>query len=44
MNPAFITFLSAAAVDRRDAFLGAAQRLGAARAEHRKGLLGLLDP
>ena len=29
MNPAFITFLSAAAVDRRDAFLGAAQRLGA---------------
>jgi hypothetical protein len=29
MNQAFITFLSAAAVDRRDAFLGAAQRLGA---------------
>lgn len=29
MNPAFVTFLSAAAVDRRDAFLGAAQRLGA---------------
>ena len=29
MNPGFITFLSAAAEDRRDAFLGAAQRLGA---------------
>ena len=30
MNPAFLTFLSAAAEDRRDAFLGAAQRLGTA--------------
>lgn len=30
MNPAFITFLSAAAEDRRDAFLGAARRLGTA--------------
>ena len=29
MNPGFVTFLSAAAEDRRDAFLGAAQRLGA---------------
>jgi hypothetical protein len=28
MNPAFVTFLSAAAEDRRDAFLGAARRLG----------------
>ncbi|EQD58139.1 hypothetical protein B2A_04500, partial [mine drainage metagenome] len=28
MNPAFNTFLSAAAADRRDAFLGASQRLG----------------
>jgi hypothetical protein len=30
MNPAFTTFLSAAADDRRDAFLGAARRLGTA--------------
>jgi predicted nucleotidyltransferase component of viral defense system len=30
MNPAFLTFLSAAAEDRRDAFLGAARRLGTA--------------
>jgi len=30
MNPAFLTFLTAAAEDRRDAFLGAAQRLGTA--------------
>lgn len=29
MNPGFISFLSAAAEERRDAFLGAAQRLGA---------------
>ncbi len=29
MNPGFVTFLSAAAEDRRDAFLGAAQNLGA---------------
>lgn len=29
MNPGFVTFLSATAVDRRDAFLGAGQRLGA---------------
>jgi hypothetical protein len=29
MNPGFVTFLSAAAEDRRDAFLGAAQSLGA---------------
>jgi Nucleotidyl transferase AbiEii toxin, Type IV TA system len=28
MNPAFLIFLSAAAEDRRDAFLGAARRLG----------------
>jgi predicted nucleotidyltransferase component of viral defense system len=28
VNPAFIAFLSAAAADRRDAFLGAGQRLG----------------
>jgi hypothetical protein len=30
MNPAFTTFLAAAAEDRRDAFLGAARRLGTA--------------
>ncbi|KUM25217.1 hypothetical protein AU467_04380 [Mesorhizobium loti] len=30
MNPAFLIFLSAAAEDRRDAFLGAARRLGTA--------------
>jgi len=30
MNPAFLTFLSAATEDRRDAFLGAARRLGTA--------------
>ena len=30
MNAAFLTFLSAAAEDRRDAFLGAARRLGTA--------------
>lgn len=30
MNPAFLTFLSAAADDRRDAFIGAARRLGTA--------------
>ena len=30
MNPAFLTFLSAVAEDRRDAFLGAARRLGTA--------------
>jgi hypothetical protein len=30
MNPAFATFLAAAAEDRRDAFLGTAQRMGTA--------------
>ncbi len=30
MNPALLTFLAAAAEDRRDAFLGAARRLGTA--------------
>jgi hypothetical protein len=30
MNPGFVTFLAAAAEDRRDAFLGAAQRMGTA--------------
>jgi len=30
MNPAFVTFLSAPPTDRRDAFLGAARRLGTA--------------